>query len=87
MEDNLKIKNLTQLFKRVKPALNSKLREINDMKIIYIKDKDIFDFLRETKWINATNLCLAEVVDDILNVDINKLNVYVQKKLIDKVKK
>ncbi len=86
MEDNLNFNDINELYDRIKPALNSKVEELHKLRYIYIKGEDIFDFLRINKWVNSSNLCLAQIVDDVLNVDIDKLDKYVQNKVIEKIK-
>lgn len=55
-----------ELFKKVLPALKTKKRELKK-KGILVSEKDIFSFLVKAKWINAENLSLNEVVNDILS--------------------
>ena len=71
------------MYKRVKPALNSKIKELKREKFDYIKEEDIWNFLIQNKWSKDKGLVLCDVVDDILHVDIKKLDKYVK----DKIKK
>ena len=54
---------------------------------VLTKNNYIFNYLIDTKWCNSKDLCLAEVVDDILNVNITRLSDYTQKNIISKQEK
>lgn len=78
---DIEFKSLNELYLRIKPALLSKKNDLFRNGIKYIKEEDIWNCLRETKWSKTTNLSLAEIVDDILNVDNYLIEKYVQKKM------
>ena len=80
--NEIKFNSLEDLYNRLKPALRSKIKELISLDKIYIKENDIFDYLTETKWEKSNNLTLDQMVDDILYVDNNKIDEYVQKKII-----
>ena len=80
--NEIKFNSLEDLYNRLKPALRSKIKELKSLDKIYIKENDIFDYLTETKWEKSNNLTLDQMVDDILYVDNNKIDEYVQKKII-----
>ena len=83
MDDNFGLKNTVDLYKRLLPALNSKRREIERLKINniknedkvegifqrFIKKEDIWNYLIKYKWETVTGLKLSDMVDDILNID------------------
>lgn len=73
--------SVEDLYKRLKPALRSKVREFKRKNILYIKEEDIWNFLVENKWKKTKGLELNEIVDDILNVDNEKIILYVQAKM------
>lgn len=77
--------NLLELKLRVKPALNSKVKEMRLKGINYVNSDDIWEYLRLFKWSNSSNLNLATIVDDILNTDYNKFNHFVLDRLGKKV--
>lgn len=77
--------NLLELKLRVKPALNSKVKEMRLKGINYVNSEDIWEYLRLFKWSNSSNLNLATIVDDILNTDYNKFNRFVLDRLGKKV--
>ncbi len=75
------INSSLDLYKRLTPAMNCKIRELNKYKINYVKNEDIWNYLMTNKWKDEKGISLAEMVDDILNLDNNKLDCYVKEKL------
>ncbi len=53
----------------IKPALDSKVKELQRKNIKYVDQDDIFEYLRNMVWPLRTNLTLYNIVDDILNTD------------------
>ncbi|MDD3048469.1 MAG: post-transcriptional regulator [Bacilli bacterium] len=80
---DIEFKSLNELYIRIKPALLSKKHELHRGGMTYIKEEDIWNCLRETKWCKTSNLSLSEIVDDILNVDNYLIEKYVQQKIKD----
>ncbi|MBR1416452.1 MAG: hypothetical protein IJ572_01375 [Bacilli bacterium] len=80
--DSIKFSSLQDLYNRIKPALRSKVKELKLDNKKYISEEDIFKYLSETKWANANNLTLDEMVDDILYLDNDKIDSFVQDKII-----
>lgn len=70
--------DINELYKRVYPALQSKVKELKQYKIDYIKEVDIWNYLVESRWRNTKGLMLADIVDDILNTDNEKIQDYVK---------
>jgi hypothetical protein len=54
-------KTLKDLYERLKPALRMKKRELKN-----ITEEEIWNFLKDYKWKNSSNLTLSEMVNDIL---------------------
>ena len=52
MEKDLGIKNKVDLYKRLLPALNCKVRELEKLHILNIKKEDIWNYLIKEKWDN-----------------------------------
>ena len=75
---DIEFKNIKELYERLEPALNTKVIELNRNNINYIKKEDIWNYLKNTKWINSKNLLLHEMVDDILSCDNILLEDYVK---------
>lgn len=74
-------KSLGELYNRIKPALSTKKDELVRNGINYIKEEDIWNCLKEVKWIKTTNLTLSEMVSDILDCNIDTLDMYVKKQI------
>lgn len=72
-----------ELYKRVHPALTSKVREFRRNKIMFVKEEDIWNYLIATKWRNERGLELFNIVDDILNTDNKEIEDYVINKMRD----
>jgi len=87
MED-IKFNNIEELYNRIKPALSSKVKILHADKKIYINERDIFEYLSEKVWVKTNNLSLDKMVNDILYIDNDLLDNYVQTKIIrEKIKK
>ena len=61
----------------IKPALDSKVRELQRKNINYVSQDDIFEYLRNMVWPLKSNLTLYNIVDDILNTDNEIFSNYV----------
>ena len=69
-------KSLDELFKRLKPALYSKVIELKRMGLEYIKEEDIFNYLAQNSWSKKDNLSIADLTNDILYLDKNLITNY-----------
>jgi len=78
---DIKFSSLNELYNRLLPALNTKVKELTRDDLHYIKSEDIWNFLKETKWNNASNLLLHEMVDDILSCKKNDIDAYFKDKM------
>ncbi|HHT38649.1 MAG TPA: hypothetical protein GXZ95_04460 [Mollicutes bacterium] len=74
----MEFKNLSELYSRIKPALISKKSDLKRVGINYVKEEDIWNYLKETKWVRTSNLSLSEMVSDIFNVDNYAIEKYVK---------
>lgn len=73
-----KFSSLESLYERLLPALKSKEKELHQNHMIYITHKDVWDYLRLTKWNRGVNLTLFDMVDDILNTKNDLIEEYVR---------
>ena len=80
----LEFDSIYDLYERVLPALKSKVKELRKLNILYIKEKDIFEYLANKSWNKSTSLYLNEIVDDIITLNNNEIDNYVQNKIIEK---
>lgn len=79
---DMKFNSVEELYKRVYPALTTKKYELNRLGYNYIKQKDIWNYLKENKWKNSRGLTLSEMVDNILNCDNKKIEKYIKDELL-----
>lgn len=78
---DIEFKTLEELYQRIKPALTTKKSEMHRYGLNYIKEEDIWNYLKEVKWKNSRGLSLAAMVSDILNIDNMLIDGYLKKKL------
>lgn len=64
----MEFNNLNELKNRLMPALRIKKEEINNKNIT---EEDIWNYLKDAKWRKSTDLCLSDMVNDILKLDID----------------
>lgn len=76
-------RSLKELFERVRPALNARKVELQRVGYQYISSLDIWNCLIEYKWKNGKNLMLSDIVDDIMQIDIQRLDAYLDKRHSD----
>lgn len=86
MDNKLEFRTKEELYKRVLPALYSKIKEVRKLGFKFITEKDIWNYLVENEWKNRVNLELYDLINDILYVDNYRLNDYVNQKL-ERIKK
>lgn len=75
-----------ELYNSLNGAFNVKLRMIKN-KYDYIKKVDIWNYLKINKWHFAKNLNLSEMVNDIIDVDIEKVDKFIKKHLKEEERK
>lgn len=73
--------SLEELYERIKPALVTKKQEMKRNGFNYIKEEDIWNYLKEIKWRNSKDLSLYEMVNDVLNCDDYTIDRYLKEKL------
>ncbi len=81
MNNEIKFKNLEELYKRILPALKSKVKELNNKGYTYIHEEDVWNYLRTYKWLNSSFLDLGTMVNDCFNINDKELNNFVLKEL------
>ena len=80
---NLEFKSLKELYVHIKPALSTKVSEMQRVGYTYIKEEDIWNYLKEIKWKKASDLSIYEMIDDILNTDNVLIDSYFKSKVKD----
>lgn len=71
-------KSLKELYLSLIPAFNIKLRVLKSKGITLVSKEDIWNYLKNTKWENAVNLGISDMVSDIINVSDLELDNYVR---------
>lgn len=73
--------SLEELYNRLKPALKTKALEMHRNGMPYVKEEDIWNYLKEVKWKTAIDLNLYQMVSDVLNTDDVLIDDYLKEKL------
>lgn len=84
---DIEFNSLEELYERLTPALKAKVSELKRYDLDYIKEEDIWNYLKDTKWVKANNLLLYQMVDDILNLDNGLIDEYVKEEIRKRVTK
>lgn len=82
----MEYKTEKELFYSLRGAFNVKLRMIKD-EYDYIKMVDIWNYLKINKWCKDKNLSLSEMVNDIIDVDITKVDIFLKKYIKEEERK
>ena len=75
----LEFKNLSELKKRITPALYTKLKELKNENYKYTTIDDIWNFLIKN-WKKSKNLTLYDIINDILNLNNEDIEEYAIKR-------
>ena len=62
-----------ELYKKILPAFNVKKRLMKHNQNNNITNEDIWKYLIENKWKNSHDLTLAEIINDIITLDEEKI--------------
>lgn len=90
MDNNEKFNSISDLYKRLLPALHAKVSELKRENYFYIDALDIWNYAMNNIWKNKNDLRIYEMVSDIFSIEGAKIDMYVRKnvvnykKLIDK---
>ncbi len=85
--DDVAFSSIEELYKRVKPALDTKCEEMKRTGINYVSAEDVWNYLKDNVWNNSRNLRLFRMVDDILNADNMLIDDYLKSKMGAKERK
>lgn len=72
--------SMQELYNILIPAFNVKLRQLKNSKYNSIKRQDIWEYLKNNKWMLSVDLSISEMVSDIINVDGYKIKKYIEKR-------
>ena len=84
--DDLQFDSEMDLYKRLKPALTTKKRECDRIRLGYISEADIWNYLKRHVWSKSSNLELANMVQDILTIDPHKIDQTLKTRLKNEVR-
>ena len=68
--------SLKQLYQKLLPAFAVKKRLISITKYKHINNEDIWQYLVKTKWSNSYNLQLSDIINDIITIEVDKVNTF-----------
>lgn len=77
----MEFQSLSELYAMIRPALISKKTELRHKGITYVKEEDLWNYLKETKWKKTSDLSLSDMVNDIFNVIDSDIESYVKNKM------
>lgn len=81
MKDAIEFSSIDELYKRIKPALYSKSKEVRNAGYDYVNSRDIWSYLVSNVWNKKNDLSLSEIVSDILYLDNYTIYEYVLEKM------
>lgn len=73
--------SIEELYKRLKPALDTKVNEMHRKGFTYIKKEDVWNYFKEIKWKKSIDLNLYQMVSDIINTEDVLIDDYLKDKL------
>lgn len=83
--ESMKFNSLEELYKKLVPAMDTKVNELKLNGISYISIDDIWNYNKKNNWTKSKDLTLSQCVDDILNTSDEKYKKYAKEKMIDKL--
>lgn len=79
MKEEIEFRSKEELFKRIRPALYSKVKEARRLGYKYVTEKDVWNYLVDNKWKKQEDFELHDMINDILYVDNYSLNEFTLK--------
>ena len=80
---NGEINSLQDLYRLLLPALRTKKKEMHDLKHLYIKEEDIWEYMRQSVWMDAVDLTLSDMVDNILNTENDDIASFMASRMLE----
>ena len=80
---NNEINSLEDLYRLLLPALRTKKKEMHDLKHLYIKEEDIWEYMRQSVWMDAVDLTLSDMVDNILNTENDEIAAFMASRILE----
>lgn len=78
---DIKFDSLEELYQRLLPALRAKKEEMRRNGFSYIKEEDIWNYLKINKWKSSSGLTLFDMVNDVLNTEDIYIDDYLKKEI------
>lgn len=75
--------SLEELYQRLLPALRTKKEEMRRNGFSYIKEEDIWNYLKIHKWKSSKGLTLFDMVNDVLNTEDMYIDDYLKREIRD----
>lgn len=72
----IEFQNLKDLYDRLSPALSSKVADLKRNDYVDVDNRDVWNFLANTKWMYAKDLLLHQMVNDIFAADNEEIYQY-----------
>ena len=63
-----------ELYQKLQPVFNVKKRLIQNSEYKDITNQDIWNYLIKSKWKQAYNLTISDIVNDIITLDLDSIN-------------
>lgn len=83
----MQFEDVQALFRRLSPALKSKVYELHKMGYNYLEIEDVWNYLKEKKWQGSCGLSLNEMVSDIFCADNELIDDFFKEKINKKNRK
>lgn len=75
---DIKFNSEQDLYDRLIPALNAKCNELYRDGLKHVKKEDLWNYLKEVKWLSSRSLTLHDMVNNIMNIDETEIDNYVK---------
>lgn len=80
--EEIKFKSITDLYRRLLPALNAKCSEVNNLYHCSSSELDVWNYLKIYVWKESKDLLLCDMVSNIINLDNDKFYEYYKERRI-----
>ncbi len=71
----MEVKLDKELYEKLSPVLETKIIQLKRCDFLDISKKDLWNYLKNTKWINYNSIYINQLVNDILLIDGSNLNI------------
>ena len=71
--------SIKELYERLIPAMTTRVRELHREGYVFVKNEDVWNYLKISKWSKANGLELSDMVSDILSCSGYEMDDYLKK--------